>query len=78
MVEINCITLNGKEYAIIENVCYNNNDYVYLINLEDEKDILVRKVVIENNENYYCTLDSVEELDNVMLEIHKKLNKKYP
>jgi hypothetical protein len=73
MVEMDCITLDNQEYAIIERIKYNNNNYVYLANTNVENDFMFRKVIIENNETYYCTLDTEEEFNNVVKELNKKI-----
>ena len=69
---MDCIILDGKEYAIIETLEFNNNNYVYLANTSDEKDVMIQKIIIENNETYYCNLDSIEEFNNVIIELAKK------
>jgi hypothetical protein len=73
MIDMECITLGGVEYAIIERINYNNNEYVYLANTNVDDDVMFRKVTIEDNETYYSTLDSDEEFDNVVRELGKKL-----
>ena len=75
MIELDCINLDDKEYAIIERIWVNNNEYVYLANPEDGKDVMFRKVTLEDDGTYYSTLDTEEEFDKVVEALSKKLNK---
>jgi len=40
---------NGKEYLVIEQVNFEGNTYVYLVNEDDYKDAMFRKVVPGEN-----------------------------
>lgn len=73
-MKMDCIILSDNEYAIIEKVRYNNNDYLYLANLNKEDDFTIKKIKIKNNETYYCGLDNMEEFNNVIMELSKKIN----
>ena len=53
MIELNCVTLDDKEYAIIETLNYNDNYYVYLVNTSNEEDLLINKVVPSDDGNYF-------------------------
>lgn len=64
---VNYYTIEGKDYLIVNEVDYNNNHYVYLINELENDDIMIRKVV----NDFLEPLDSEEELFNVMKLIMK-------
>ena len=40
---------NGKEYLVIEQVNFEGNEYVYLVNENDYKDAMFRKVITGEN-----------------------------
>ena len=64
-VELEYIFLeNGKKYYITEEV----NDYVLLVNAEDDEDFCIRKnVKHEDGKEYIESLDSYEEFDKAFL-----------
>lgn len=75
MIEMECIVLDdGLEYFILENIELDGIIYVLFSNVNNEKDIKIRKVVIENEEQYYVGIDSDEEVKNVILAFNKKIN----
>ena len=59
---VNYYEIDNKNYLIVNEIYYNNNYYVYLINENDKDDIMVRRRVNDLLE----PLDSEEELLNVM------------
>lgn len=73
MNEIDGITLDGKEFAIIKEIIINGTKYVHLANVEDPKDFCIRKIVIKDEREYLTYLDNEEEFNFVL----KELNKKY-
>lgn len=54
---------NGKEYGIIKE----KNNYLYLVNLNDSKDVFIRKVIIENGKECLLPLDNEEEVKKALL-----------
>lgn len=75
MVDIDSIVLdNGLEYYIILNLEIDGNTYTLFSNVNDEKDIKIRKIVIENGESYYDGINDEEELKKVITLFDKKLN----
>jgi len=55
---------DGLEYAIV----YQINPYVYLANINNPKDVLIRKMVEEKNGDiYFEGLDSDSEFDKALL-----------
>lgn len=72
MEEVKTIILDGIEYFVAEELILYSNKYYYLVNTNDDKDIIFRKQLIENGEEYLVTLSSVDELARVMQEFTKK------
>lgn len=67
MEELEILTIDDKDYAVIERITDNNNTYVYVTNVDDETDFFVRK---EQND-ILLALDNEEEL-NKALELFAK------
>ena len=67
MKEIDVITLeDGIEYAVIEKLEKDGNTYLYLTNVNDEKDFCIRKLVIQNGEETLIGLDDDNEFDKAL------------
>ncbi len=65
-VELRTVTLdNGKEYIVASKIEYENKIYYYLVNTLDNKDIMIRKLV-QNNEGNELTTISEEEFEAVV------------
>jgi len=61
-ITVSSLTLdNGKEYAIIDKIAY--NDLIYLF-LAGEQEICVRKYSKEKKDGEIFPLDNLEELNN--------------
>lgn len=72
--EITTVVLeNGLEYLIIDEIQDNNNNYVYLTNVNDEEDFCIRKYIIENDNEIYVGLDNDDEFDQA-LQLYAKKN----
>lgn len=72
--EITTVVLeNGLEYLIIDEIQDNNNNYVYLTNVNDEEDFCIRKYIIENDNEIYVGLDNDAEFDQA-LQLYAKKN----
>ena len=64
MIELEQVTLeNGTTYAIAKEI----NNYVYLVNPQNELDFCIRKNVNRNGEQYIEPLDSEEEFQKALL-----------
>ena len=62
-MEVEVVTLeNGKEYGIIKEI----NNYVLLVNTENEADYCIYKNVIKDGEEFLESLDSNEEFDTAI------------
>ena len=75
MVDVKTIVLeNGIEYTEVDDLVYNNTRYILLSNIKNVKDSCIRKISIENNEEYLCRLDSEREFD-IILDLFLEKNK---
>lgn len=75
MIDINTVVLeNGIEYTEIDKLIHNDIEYVLLSNIKDVKDSCIRKILIQNDEEYVCRLDSDKEFD-IVLDLFIKQNK---
>ena len=43
MEELEILTINNNDYAVIDRITENNDTYVYVTNIDDETDFFVRK-----------------------------------
>lgn len=66
MEDVKVITLDNKEYIIADEIIINNIKYVYLTNEQDFLDFSIRKIEVENNEEFIVKLDSDQEFDMAM------------
>ncbi len=68
MGEFEIITINDKEYAILNEVQDDENSYIYLANIADHDDIMIRKRSHDDT-TLYIPLDDDEEfqLANLLL-----------
>lgn len=75
MIEVNTMILeNGIEYTEVDDLVYNNTKYLLLSNIKNVKDSCIRKIVIENDEEFVCRLDDDSEFD-IVLNLFIKKNK---
>lgn len=72
MEEVKVIDLENGTFVITDEILINGIKYVYLTNENDVMDFCIRKVKIENNEEYLVKLDSDQEFD---IAIQEFLNK---
>lgn len=75
MEEVKVIDLEDGTYIISDEISINGIKYVFLTNEKDMLDFCIRKVVINNNEEYIDYLDTDEEFDAAMqafLDKHKQ------
>jgi len=59
---VNYLEIDDKDYIIVNEVDYKGCHYVYLVNENDEKDIMIKKY---NNE-FLEPLSSKEEVDELL------------
>lgn len=62
---------DNTEYVLLEEIMINNTNYTLFSNINDPKDITLRKTKYEDNESYFVGLDSKEEVENVLMHISK-------
>lgn len=72
-IELNTIKINNIEYVELEKINNNNNTYVLLSNPNNPSDYMIKKLVIENNEEYLYGLQNEEEFNEIL----KLFTKKY-
>lgn len=76
MEEINTVILeNGLEYMEMDEVSYNNNRYILLVNYKNVKDSCIRRLVLEEDgqEYFYKVKDELEY--NKVLNLFVQKNK---
>ena len=72
MEELEYIVIDGKEYGIVEKLDIDNTIYAYLINLNDNEDIIIKKVINEKGEEYLTGLDSEIEFNKALMRFTEK------
>lgn len=66
MEEVKVIDLENGTFVITDEIFINGIKYVYLTNENDVMDFCIRKVKIENNEEYLVKLESDQEFDTAI------------
>ena len=75
MEEVKIIDLEDGSYIISDEIILNNTKYIYLTKENDMMDFCIRKIVMENGEEFIDALDTEEEFDRAMqvfLQKHKQ------
>lgn len=76
MKEVKTIILDdGIEYYLADEVKIENDTYYFLTNMQDNKDLCVRKKEMVDGEEYLCTLDSIDELNKALTALKSKHQK---
>lgn len=65
-VEIESVEIDGTDYMIIKEFVIKGTTYVHLVNETDPLDMMYRKIIIEDGEEYLVGLDSEQEFDLVV------------
>lgn len=60
MKQVEVMTFGNKDYIILKEVFEKNVSFIFLSNLEDPNDMMIRKCT-SNNPNHYVPLESEEE-----------------
>lgn len=65
MIDINVtsIDINGTDYILVDTIKDDKNIYSFFSNPNDKDDIYVLKDKNEDNEKFYVSLDSDDEID---------------
>lgn len=62
-MDLEVVTLeNGKEYYIVKEI----KNYLYLVNVKNNKDVCIRKTLTFEGEDFIDTLSSKEEFNEAM------------
>ena len=65
-MNIEVLDVDGKEYYIVDKINNNGNLYYILVNTMDKNDLIIRKYLKEDNEEYIVGLDDEKEYYDVM------------
>lgn len=65
-MEVDIIELDGKEYIEIDKIKGYKYTYVFLSNINDDDDFFVRRLVLEDGEYYYDSLEDKFEFEHAM------------
>ena len=64
-LEVTSYEFDGKDYIVAKIVEYENNNYCYLVNIEDPHDVFLKKYV----DGELKPVDSKEDAFNILLKI---------
>ena len=56
---------NNKEYFVLETLIDNNINYMLLLNLVDDKEIKIVKMILDNGEEYFVEITYDKELTSL-------------
>lgn len=74
MEEVKIITLDdGIDYQELDSLIYNQDKYILLSNVNDPKDICIRKIQKENEKEYICRIE--EEKIKIILSLFVEKNR---
>ena len=71
MINVDIYDIDGKEYMLLDQVTKNENTYLYLSNVEEGNDFIIRKLNPENEEEM-LPLENEEEVKRAILLITNK------
>ena len=67
MADLDILTLqNNKDYIVIDTLINEEKKYLFLLNKEDDNDMVVRKVIKKDDGEYVTKLDSEDEFEEIM------------
>lgn len=70
-MKIDTVIIENKEYYIVQKFIIQNNTYYMLISTINEKDMIIRRLTIENGKEYLVGLVDEEEFNLVINEYYK-------
>lgn len=73
MVDVDVMTIDGTDYVLVNQLEEENVTYIYLSNIDDPNDIVIRKSSSDNKE-LFIPLDDEDEYFLANLLLFKKLN----
>ena len=56
---------NNKEYFVLETLIDNNINYMLLLNLVDDKEIKIVRMILDNGEEYFVEITDDKELTSL-------------
>ena len=68
---MNCIEKNNKQYLVMEELTINKTRYVYLQNKDEEKDIIIQKIITKDNKEYLTNLKDEKEYKKAIMALQK-------
>ena len=68
---MNCIEKNNKQYLVMEELTVNKTRYVYLQNKDEEKDIIIQKIITKDNKEYLTNLKDEKEYKKAIMALQK-------
>ncbi len=71
MINVDIYDIDGKEYMLLDQVTQKENTYLYLSNVEEGNDFIIRKLNPENIEEM-IPLENEEEVKRAILLITNK------
>lgn len=75
MMDVEVMTIDGKEYGIFNEIVEKDTNYVFLVNLKNEKDMMIRKSS-KDDKDLYIPLEDEDEyyLATLLLSKEKTTN----
>lgn len=72
MLDVNLMTIDGIDYVVVNELEEGNNKYIYLSNIDDPNDTIIRKRSLSDSD-LYIPLDDEDEYYLANLLLFKKL-----
>lgn len=72
MEEVNIVEFDGISYIEVDVIKIKDVDYAFLVNEENDTDILIRKLTTENDKTFYDPVESEEEIKLALAYFAKK------
>ena len=60
------INVNNIKYSEVDTINYNNNNYVFFADLDNPENFCIKKLIKENQEEFFEGLNSKEEFDTLL------------
>ena len=73
MVDVDIYDIDGKEYMLLDRVTQKNSTYLYLSNVEEGNDFIIRKLNPKNEEEMIPLKDEEEVKKAILLITNKQL-----
>lgn len=73
MVDVDIYDIDGKEYMLLDRITQKNSTYLYLSNVEEGNDFIIRKINPKNEEEMMPLKDEEEVKKAILLITNKQL-----